>query len=339
MQGTPEERACRSGPRVANGAAVSSQRVPKSPILRLSTPIGVEQRFKNLLENELQIKVFHDPRKDTETLALHGIVPRGLFDTQVGHWLLRAQCAPGDYQRALDTVLQVWLQAGAPRSAPGCDPMTTMMMQRWHRAPHAWTQRPLPDYVLEYAALDVHDLPALFEAMKQQATTKQFATILKRSCCPRATPSDVAQEFHGYLEASPRIRVSCEDPEVFKSTWQAWKGGEAVTGTARAILNALVSLKRASRIGETLAFAEEPSRRGGVERTSSSTFHQRQVLKEAVNEAQGHADEVSVTAQQPVRLAKGRGRGRGRGRGSGVGAGVNGVGREEDVDELRKLLA
>jgi hypothetical protein len=63
------------------------------------------------------------------------------------------------------------------------------------------------------------------------------------------------------------------------------------------------------------------------------------VLKEAVNEAQGHADEVSVTAQQPVRLAKGRGRGRGRGRGSGVGAGVNGVGREEDVDELRKLLA
>ena len=306
-----------------------------------SQHLGVEQRFKSLLENELQMKVFHDPRRDTETLARHGIVLRGLFDTQIGHWLLRAQCAPCDYQRALDTVLQVWLQAGAPRSAPGSDPMTTMRMQRWHRAPHAWAQRPLPDYVLEYAALDVHDLPALFEAMKQQATNQQFATIVKRSCCPRATPSDIALEFHGYLEASPRVRASCDDPEVFKSTWQAWKGGEAVTGTASVILSALVNLKCASRIGETLAFAEESSRGVGVEHTSSSTS-QRQALKEAADEAQVHADEGGVTAQQLVRLAKGRGRGqcrgRGRGRGSGVGAWVNGVGQEEDETATHMVL-
>ena len=239
---------------------------------------GIEQRFKSLLESELFKKVMHDPRRDAETLRRRGIQMRGLFDTQIGHWLL-LNCMIGDHQRGLESVLQEWLQTDRPNDA---------RMPRWHRTPHAWATRPLPPFVIEYAAADVHDLPALYEAMQRRAAasadgTNKMSTIVKRSQCPRATKKEVAFEFYGYLQAHPNVRESCSEVEVFRSEWASWKLREAVTGSSVAILALLLKRGYAIKQGQTLAFAE-PGRAFRGEGVSANA--KRAALKDAAERVQ-----------------------------------------------------
>ena len=249
---------------------------------------GIEQRFKDLLESQLLLKAMHDPRQDAVTLSRCGIQLCGLFDTQLGHWLLHTGCAPGYDQRGLAEVRQAWLQTDRP-SEP--------RMSQWHRTQHAWLRRPLPDYVIEYAACDIRDLPALYEKMRQRSTNEQFATILKRSCCPRATLKDIALEFFQYLKANPNVMLACEDYQMFKSTWLEWKERQAVMGSISSIYDELSKLKLVAKKGQTVAFAD-----GGTTLSVFTPSSRRQALHaaaERVNESRAQIEEdkggISVT--------------------------------------------
>ena len=202
---------------------------------------NIVQRFKPLLEAERPLKVMHGALMDAKVLAKVGIRLRGLFDTQLAHWLLHS-CQQSQYQRAIEHAVRERLGVSRPALPRG-----------FYNTQHVWMQRPLPTYALAYAANDVRDMPALFEQMRQRATQQQFATILQRGVQPRPHVDTVAREFHSYLQANPNVKRGCEDYEVFVQTLSEWKVREAVTGD---IKSSLIKLGLATRSGATMAFPE-----------------------------------------------------------------------------------
>jgi len=98
----------------------------------------------------------HAAAQDRLVLQRHGIALVNLFDTQIAHELLT-----GARRKSLRDVLQHWLGIDISKGGE--------LMRRFMQTPHAWTSRPLPDYVLDYAAEDVRHLPQLYATMKAEA--------------------------------------------------------------------------------------------------------------------------------------------------------------------------
>ena len=59
---------------------------------------GLLGRLKDLLEAEEPLKVMHGARLDAKVLAKHGVTLRGLFDTQLAHWILN-ECSRPEWQK------------------------------------------------------------------------------------------------------------------------------------------------------------------------------------------------------------------------------------------------
>jgi len=127
-------------------------------------------RLGKLLRDTRVTKVIHDARGDARCLqAAHGVALASVFDTQMEHARGAGESAP---RRSLVALLDEYGLEGNPFKA---------QMQRVYRIDGwAWHRRPLPDWMLAYAAADVRSLCALRDA------------ILVRGSCPSASAVHVS---------------------------------------------------------------------------------------------------------------------------------------------------
>ena len=115
-------------------------------------------RLKDIFADPFVVVVMHAATHDKILLQKNGAALNNLFDTQVAHEVLRGS---SEKAKGLKDVLRDWLQIEIDKGG--------QRMHNFMRTPNAWAQRPLPDYVLEYAANDVRLLPQLYVAMKAEA--------------------------------------------------------------------------------------------------------------------------------------------------------------------------
>ena len=212
-----------------------------------------------LLQAEGVVKVLHDKREDENCLRFRGIALSNVFDTQLVHSVLT-----GERQMSLQHVLKYWLNVDVDKGGD--------QMKQFMRTPHAWMRRPLPDWVLTYAALDVKHLPALYERMndelqrqgKQEHIRFFSSQILFTS--PSHTPvravatasmAATAVAFGKELVRDERLRASIATKDDFVSRFNEWKGreysqGRPHVGGAGSLLFFLKTASAAMRIADGL---------------------------------------------------------------------------------------
>ena len=224
--------------------------------------------FRALLEGvESPIKVLHDARQDSKVLGNRGVVLGRLFDTQIAHKVL-SEVASGDPGKpdnvSLERVVEQYLGIKLPKSRH---------IKDWHKIRGAWMVRPLPKYVLEYAADDVRHLPALFQkmhalALEQGKLEEIFARSshrVKPSLPPHIDKAETAMAFMGWLDARPETLARCEDIDIFRQRYVAWKESELRAGRVRSwnatdMIRALSKMDRLSRKAAVLVFHDSESR-------------------------------------------------------------------------------
>lgn len=129
----------------------------------LIDPLTVEvSLLKPLLLSTTTRKVLHACSEDLEVLArVIGTMPQGILDTQIAAAFLDHGLQLG-YQKSLLTFLGVDIPKDESRSN--------------------WLARPLTQAQLDYAALDVRHLPALFDELQRQLQAKGLWDWFEADC-------------------------------------------------------------------------------------------------------------------------------------------------------------
>jgi helicase MOV-10 len=218
-----------------------------------------------LLQAEGVVKVLHDKREDERCLGFRGIRLTNVFDTQFVHSVLT-----GESRKSLQHVLKYWLNVDVDKGGD--------QMKQFMRTPHAWMRRPLPDWVLTYAALDVKHLPALYERMQDELQRQGKQELVRLSSsqilftAPQAPPSPshtpvraaatatmaaTAVVFGKELVRDERLRASIATKDDFVSRFNEWKGreysrGQPHVGGAGSVLFFLKTATAAKRIADGL---------------------------------------------------------------------------------------
>lgn len=118
----------------------------------LIDPIAIEDlsELATILNTPTIIKVAHSCSEDLEAIWHHlNVVPTPIFDTQFAASLLGEGNSIG-YANLVEKLFSITLDKGESRTD--------------------WTQRPLSDAQLKYAAADVTHLMAIYEALNQQVS-------------------------------------------------------------------------------------------------------------------------------------------------------------------------
>ncbi len=153
------------------------------------------------------LKVLHACSEDLEVLT--PLTSQGLgtiHDTQIALAMLGEGLQVG-YQKALQLVLNIEI----PKDASRTD----------------WLQRPLTQHQLDYAALDVRHLPALYAELMRRLATRDLVAIYEAECAevcrlPAAVIADTCYQEHGNA-----WRLSPRELAVLQAL-MAWREREAV---------------------------------------------------------------------------------------------------------------
>lgn len=154
------------------------------------------------------LKVLHACSEDLEVLT--PLTSQGLgtiHDTQIALAMLGEGLQVG-YQKALQLVLDIEI----PKDASRTD----------------WLQRPLTQHQLDYAALDVRHLPALYAELMQRLQTRELASLYAAECAEvcRLPPPVNAETC--YQEHGNAWRLSPRELAVLQAL-MAWREQEAVS--------------------------------------------------------------------------------------------------------------
>ena len=129
---------------------------------------GNTPSLTELLQDTSVVVVMHDARQDRRCLANRNIIPMSIYDSQIAHRDLT-----GKAQESLKNVLMHWLNVEIDKGG--------QRMEQFIRQKGKWLERPLPDWVLDYAANDVKHLPALYEALEMAKQGKLEGSALSSS--------------------------------------------------------------------------------------------------------------------------------------------------------------
>lgn len=154
------------------------------------------------------LKVLHACSEDLEVLT--PLTSQGLgtiHDTQIALAMLGEGLQVG-YQKALQLVLDIEI----PKDASRTD----------------WLQRPLTQHQLDYAALDVRHLPALYAELMQRLQTRELASLYAAECAevcrlPLPVNAETCYQEHGNA-----WRLSPRELAVLQAL-MAWREQEAVS--------------------------------------------------------------------------------------------------------------
>ena len=212
----------------------------------LRMPSGGENLAEHIQSTET-LKVMHAAIRDKEVLWKRGVSVKRLFDTQVAHGLLT-----GVWGASLQTVVEHWLDVKIDK---GGNRVKDFMKKN-----HEWVKRPLPDFIIQYAADDVVHLPALYRAMHAAAAGRglvfdifagsadeSVARQLQRAQAvevprpPDAEPSPptnvqgTAIAFGQQLMVDAELRRACEagGKPGFIERFEEWKAREYLAGRPR----------------------------------------------------------------------------------------------------------
>lgn len=256
------------------------------------------------------VKVLHDARGDTRALKSN-LQPtfefRNLFDTQVAHQVLTSESESG-----LGAVIKYWL--------PGTEiKKKEPNVKRFMRTPGNWTTRPLPLYILEYAADDVRHLPALYVKMKEDAERRGLLQQIfsrseyrakGKSAQVAAVKESAYQFFVNCICSDPHLKDQCADKEVLKSAISEWKMAEEAKGcyrhgTANEIITALVKGGKA-RVsgGSVVAFATSASRRGVSAKALVAAARRVEANRSKIEADKGGLSVSHVSFPESVRLGE-----------------------------------
>ena len=138
----------------------------KEFVLDVGKPtVSFPARLKMWISDPSVIVVLHGARSDRIALERIGVRITNLFDTQVAHEVLT-----GEQSCGLARVLKHWLNVGITKDSPE--------MKKFMAQPGGWADRPLPPYVIEYAANDVKYLPQLYDKMVAEANRRRGQGLL-----------------------------------------------------------------------------------------------------------------------------------------------------------------
>lgn len=153
------------------------------------------------------LKIMHACSEDLEVLTPYSDGAVGqVHDTQIGLAMLGEGLQLG-YQKALAQVLNIDIPKDASRSD--------------------WLARPLSDQQLNYAALDVRHLPALYEAVRERLQAKDLWHLFDAECAevcrvPNAINPDEIWRSHGNA-----WRLSRQQSAVLQALMR-WRETEAM---------------------------------------------------------------------------------------------------------------
>ena len=153
------------------------------------------------------LKVLHACSEDLEVLT--PLTSQGLgtiHDTQIALAMLGEGLQVG-YQKALQLVLDIEI----PKDASRTD----------------WLQRPLTQHQLDYAALDVRHLPALYAELMQRLQARGLASIYAEECAEVCRLAQPVNAETCYQEHGNAWRLSPRELAVLQAL-MAWREQEAV---------------------------------------------------------------------------------------------------------------
>lgn len=256
------------------------------------------------------VKVLHDARADARVLKSN-LQPtfefRNLFDTQVAHQVLTSEPNSG-----LGAVIKHWLPGTEIKKK---DPT----VKRFMRNPGNWMMRPLPLYILEYAADDVRHLPALYVKMKEEAErhgvlqeifTRSELRAKGQSAQVAAVKESANLFFVNCILSDPQLKDQCADKEVLKSSISAWKMAEQAKGcyrhgNANDVITALVKGGKARvRGGSVVAFATSASRRGVSAKELIAAAQRVEANRSKIEADKGGLSVSDVSFPESVRLGE-----------------------------------
>jgi ribonuclease D len=189
---------------------------PKLCLLQVATPelvacidpfaFGELEPLLDRIYDPGTLKVLHAARQDLEILYhLCGDVPKPVFDTQLAAPLLGLADQIG-YAALADQILGVHLPKGHARTD--------------------WTQRPLPEAQLRYAADDVRYLALLYPRMREELASRGRLVWLEDDFARLSDPEQYRP-----------------DPEL---AWRRLPGTDRLRGQQLAVLQALAAWREAS---------------------------------------------------------------------------------------------
>ncbi|KAK3267242.1 hypothetical protein CYMTET_24188 [Cymbomonas tetramitiformis] len=211
------------------------------------------------LQSSSMVKVLHDARADTLMLRSNlseGFAFAPLYDTQVAHAVLT-----GHPERSLAQVLKHWLGIDIKKR--------TKRVNDFLRTPGKWSERPLPQYIIDYAAEDVVHLPRLYSTQMEEATSRGLChEILVRSelrakgrNASLAAQKETSRAFKTHLGLPDGM-----DKEILRGMFTDWKAselarGEYRHGTFNDILRVFMYAGVARTKGSVVAFATPGARK------------------------------------------------------------------------------
>ncbi|REH36918.1 ribonuclease D [Paraperlucidibaca baekdonensis] len=153
------------------------------------------------------LKIMHACSEDLEVLTPYSDGPvAGVHDTQIALAMLGEGLQLG-YQKALAQILHIDIPKDASRSN--------------------WLARPLSEQQLNYAALDVRHLPALYEVLRERLQAKDLWAIYEAECaevCRLSPPADPQQLWREHGNA---WRLSRQQSAVLQALMQ-WRETQAM---------------------------------------------------------------------------------------------------------------
>ena len=226
--------------------------------------IGGQGCLRDVIGSPNIVKVLHDARQDQLALsaASASLAPGSVFDKQIAHEVLRGAPFVGLYG-----VLRDWLG----QELPNKDKMKAVHAKRHD----AWSVRPLPREMIDYAAQDVEHLPRLYKKMLAEAKQRGLLQLIFDKSTERlpAAPGgggrgerlpargrggggrdkpadlDAALEFGRALLDDPDLRKRCEDRAGFAAEFRAWhkaKVGQGISMRWSSPSTALFKIARLS---------------------------------------------------------------------------------------------
>ena len=167
----------------------------------LIDPLGISEweAFAELMLSPGVIKIFHSCSEDLGVFVRHfGLLPTPLFDTQIANAFLNEGFGLS-YQNLVAAQSGHELPKGETRSD--------------------WLQRPLTQQQLQYAALDVEYLPAIYLAQKEQLQEQGRLSWVEEDC-QRLSGNyreELAQDFsQAYLGFSAAWQLNGEQLRLLK---------------------------------------------------------------------------------------------------------------------------
>jgi len=167
----------------------------------LIDPLGISEweAFAELMLSPGVVKIFHSCSEDLGVFVRHfGLLPTPLFDTQIANAFLNEGFGLS-YQNLVAAQSGHELPKGETRSD--------------------WLQRPLTQQQLQYAALDVEYLPAIYLAQKEQLQEQGRLSWVEEDCqlLSGNYREELAQDFsQAYLGFSAAWQLNGEQLRLLK---------------------------------------------------------------------------------------------------------------------------